>query len=130
MAGMTEGCSICGKVFEVQFRYQMEEKDGGFAFFCSQGCHGKSVRGEDAGGATCDACRKRFVVELVSQVVGGKGGRKYACSDACRTQVLAEAGGARLGSLMSPPAMPSAVAPATAAPVIVPPALATSFSTF
>ena len=29
MAGMTEGCSVCGKNFEVQFRYQMEEKGGG-----------------------------------------------------------------------------------------------------
>jgi chromosome partitioning protein len=101
MASMTEGCSVCGRQFDVQFRYQMEEKDGGFAFFCSQECHGKSVRGEDTGGVNCDACRKRFVVELVSQVVRVQGARRYACGDACRAQLLAEAGGARLGAFAS-----------------------------
>ena len=70
----------------------MEERDGGFAFFCSQACHGKAVRGETTGGATCDACSKRFCVELVSQVVRVRGELRHACSDACRTQVLAEAG--------------------------------------
>jgi chromosome partitioning protein len=100
MAGMTEGCSVCGREFDVQFRYQMEEREGGFAFFCSQDCHGKSVRGDDSGGATCDACSKRFAVELVSQVVRVKGARRYACSDPCRTQLLAEASGARLGNFL------------------------------
>ena len=89
---MTESCSVCGKAFDVQFRYQMEERDGGFAFFCSQECHGKAVRGEETGGVTCDACAKRFVVELVSQVVRVRGERRYACSDDCAaTQLLAEA---------------------------------------
>ena len=101
MAAMSEGCSVCKRVFEVQFRYQMEERDGGFAFFCSQTCHGKSVSGESSGGVTCDACSKRFAVELVSQVVRVKGARKYACSEPCRGQLLAEAGGARLGSFMT-----------------------------
>ena len=41
MAAMTEGCSVCAKRFDVQFRYQMEERDGGFAFFCSHECHGR-----------------------------------------------------------------------------------------
>ena len=35
MAGMCEACSVCGSSFEMQFRYQMEEKDGAFAFYCS-----------------------------------------------------------------------------------------------
>jgi chromosome partitioning protein len=99
MAGMTESCSVCGERFDVQFRYQMEERDGGFAFYCSQVCHGKAVRGETTGGATCTACRKRFRVELVSQVVRVRGELRHACSDECRRQVLAEAGGARLGAL-------------------------------
>ena len=50
MPGMIERCSVCRSEYEVQFRYQMEERDGGFAFFCSQACHGKSVRGEVSGG--------------------------------------------------------------------------------
>jgi chromosome partitioning protein len=119
MAGMNESCTVCGKGFDVQFRYQMEERDGGFAFFCSTACHGRTVRGEVDGGAVCDACGKRFAVELVSQVVRVKGQRRYACSDACRAQTLAEAGGAKLASFLTPlplPATPIAIAPPTLAP--------------
>jgi chromosome partitioning protein len=99
MAGMTEGCSVCGERFDVQFRYQMEEREGAFAFYCSQDCHGKAMRGETTGGATCSACRKQFRVELVSQVVRIRGELRHACSDECRAQVLAEAGGAKLGAV-------------------------------
>jgi chromosome partitioning protein len=122
MAAMTESCSVCGERFDVQFRYQMEERDGGFAFFCSHPCHGKAVSGEASGGATCSACRKRFYVELVSQVVRVRGQLRHACSEECRRQIFAEADGARLGGLAVnrgphppeatvrslPPAIPSA----------------------
>ncbi len=116
MAGMNESCSVCGKGFEVQFRYQMEERDGGFAFFCSTECNGKSVRGEVDGGATCDACSKRFAVDLVSQVLKVNGQRRYACSEPCRVQVLAEAGGAKLASFMGPIATPIAIPNAAPTP--------------
>jgi chromosome partitioning protein len=104
MAGMHESCTVCGRNFEVQFRYQMEERDNAFSFFCSQACHAKSLRGEQTSGVVCTCCNKRFVVELVSQVVRIKGEAKYACSDGCRTQLLAEAGGQRLGSALAPQA--------------------------
>src|ERR1700677_2649780 len=115
MQGITESCSVCSRTYEVQFRYQMEERDGGFVFFCSQACQGKDAQGETSDGVTCDACSKRFVVELVSQMVKAKGGRKYACSDACRTQILAEVNGARLGALTAPapPSAPALEAAAT-----------------
>ncbi len=118
MSGMSESCSVCAERFEVQFRYQMEERDGGFAFYCSHACHDKAVRGETTGGATCSACRKRFVVELVSQVVRVRGELRHACSEDCRRQVLAEAGGARLGAMAAPPPPPEAreAAGAPAAP--------------
>jgi chromosome partitioning protein len=99
MAAMTECCSVCGKRFDVQFRYQMEERDGGFAFYCSHDCHGQAMRGETTGGATCSACQKRFRVDLVSQVVRVRGELRHACSEECRRQILAEADGARLGAL-------------------------------
>jgi chromosome partitioning protein len=116
MAGMTESCSVCGARFDVQFRYQMEERDGGFAFYCSQDCHGKAVRGETTGGATCSACRKRFRVELVSQVVRVRGELRHACSDECRRQVLAEAGGARLGTIAAAQHPPMTLAGADLSP--------------
>ncbi|MEA2748587.1 MAG: chromosome partitioning protein, partial [Myxococcales bacterium] len=102
MAGMSETCTVCGRGFDVQFRYQMEEKDNAFSFFCSQACHGKSLRGEAAGGVVCDCCNKRFTVELVSQVVRIKGEARYACSEGCRGQLLQEAGGIRLGAMNAP----------------------------
>lgn len=117
MAGMSEGCSVCGRSFEVQFRYQMEERDGGFLFFCSHECHGKSVRGEAAGGVVCDGCSKRFSVELVSQVLHLKGHRKYACSEACRSQLLEEAQGVKLSVFAGGPA-PVAATPAPASAVV------------
>src|SRR5271155_3769584 len=115
MPGMSESCSVCAKRFDVQFRYQMEERDGGFAFYCSHDCHGKAVRGETTGGATCSACRTRFRVELVSQVVRIRGELNHACSEDCRRQVLAEADGARL-SLMG--SVPSASASAASVPSV------------
>src|SRR5688500_20386286 len=124
MAGMHESCTVCGRNFEVQFRYQMEERDNAFSFFCSQACHGKSLRGGGTSGVVCTCCNKRFVVDLVSQVVRIKGEAKYACSDGCRTQLLAEAGGLRLGSAMGPVGAspipgfaPNVVTPVTKAPL-------------
>src|SRR6187549_2331786 len=134
MAGMSESCTVCGRDFEVQFRYQMEERDNAFSFFCSQSCHGKSLRGETTSGVVCTCCNKRFVVDLVSQVVRIKGEARYACSEGCRGQLLQEAGGLRLGSMNAPapapvlvstPAPPPSLALATAEvppPVDAPPA--------
>ncbi len=119
MAGMSETCTVCGRGFDVQFRYQMEERDNAFSFFCSQACHGKSLRGETAGGVVCDCCNKRFTVDLVSQVVRIKGEARYACSEGCRGQLLQEAGGQRLGSMNAPaptPAPAAVSAPAASAP--------------
>jgi len=99
MASMTESCSVCGATFEPQFRYQMEEHDDGFSFYCSQKCLESSQTAGKEGLATCDACRKHFRVELVSQVLYVEGRRRYACSADCRTQLLDESRGVRLGDL-------------------------------
>src|ERR1041384_3223743 len=114
MAGMSETCTVCGRGLEVQFLYQMEERDNAFSFFCSQACHGKSLRGETTSGVVCTCCNKRFVVELVSQVVRIKGEAKYACGYACRSQLMAEAGGQRLGTLMGGAATTGTSTPAPA----------------
>jgi chromosome partitioning protein len=123
MAGMSETCTVCGRGFEVQFRYQMEERDNAFSFFCSQDCHGKSLRGETTSGVVCSCCNKRFVVELVSQVVRIKGEARYACTDGCRAQLLAEAGGLRLGSAAAQPVAATpvpAISPHVPVPVPAP----------
>jgi chromosome partitioning protein len=114
VAGISESCSVCSGEFEVQFRYQMEERDGGFSFFCSQKCLEKSqIAGEGQATAVCDACAKRFSPDLVSQVLYVSGRRHYACSLDCRAQILNEAKGTRLGDIA---AAPLPVAPPRPAP--------------
>lgn len=110
MAGISETCSVCGAGFEVQFRYQMEERDGGFSFYCSQRCLETSQRAGEgaAGAATCDACAKRFQPDLVSQVLYIGGRRHYACSLGCRSQLVREANGVRLGEIAASDAPASA----------------------
>jgi chromosome partitioning protein len=112
VAGISESCSVCKSTFDVQFRYQMEERDGGFSFYCSQKCLEKSQVGDGQGEklTTCDACAKRFSPELASQVMYVGGRRTYACSMPCRSQLLREASGVRLGEIAAE-AVPTAVAP-------------------
>jgi len=101
-----ESCSVCAKQFEVQLRWQMEERAGAFSYFCSRGCYEASTT--DDKGVTCDACSKRFVVELVSQVIATRttsgAVRHYACTPDCREQLVREANGARLGDMTPKPA--------------------------
>jgi chromosome partitioning protein len=78
----------------------MEERNGAFAFFCSQDCLGASqVEGSDDQRVTCDGCAKRFTVTLASQVLYLGGQRRYACAMACRSQLVRESTGTRLGEI-------------------------------
>jgi chromosome partitioning protein len=121
MGAMRESCSVCGTHFDVQFRYQMEERNGGFSFYCSQKCLQQS---QNAGGnddaVTCDACAKRFRVELVSQVLYLGNRRRYACSLDCRGQLIAEARGVRLGDLTANDTISTGEAEPASAPRPVP----------
>jgi chromosome partitioning protein len=109
-----ETCSICNDAFDVQFRYQMEERDGGFAFFCSQKCLEQSQRSES--GSVCDGCSKRFTVTLAAQLFYVKGKRATVCSPECRTQLMREAQGVRLGEMSAPEiALAAEAAPLAAA---------------
>jgi chromosome partitioning protein len=114
VAAITEQCSVCEKGFDVTFRYQMEERDGAFVFFCSQECLGQSHATPDQGekAATCDACAKRFRVTLASQIFYTGGRRRYACAMPCRAQLVREAAGMRLGDIAA-----TSVAPPLAPPL-------------
>ncbi len=96
-----ETCSVCDSGFDVQFRYQMEERDGGFSFFCTQKCLEESQQrgSSEDGGSICEACSKRFSVTLASQVFYLGKRRSYACSMGCRSQLIREASGMRLGDI-------------------------------
>ncbi len=111
MSALHQVCTVCGSEFELRFSYQMEERvergvRGGerarYVFFCSHRCLSRShVCGTD-GTVTCDACATSFRVTLAAQVLSRGGARKYACSGECRTQLLAESRGARLGDAFAP----------------------------
>jgi len=119
VATIRETCSVCSGEFDIQFRYQMEERDGGFSFYCTQKCLEKSQRGgagAESDLATCDACAKRFSPDLVSQVLYVGGRRNYACSLGCRSQLLREANGVRLGDIAAEEITPPANDEATPAP--------------
>jgi chromosome partitioning protein len=124
VAAITETCSVCAGEFEVQFRYQMEERDGAFSFFCSQKCLERSqVHAAEPGGdgVVCDACAKRFQPDLVSQVLYLSGRRHYACSLECRGELVREANGVRLGELATPPTPAVAETDAAATPAFAAP---------
>ncbi len=114
-AMISETCSVCGTGFDVVFRYQMEERNGGFAFYCSQKCLETSQKGGDERAVTCDGCSKRFTPDLALQVLYLGGKRKYACGLACRSQLVRESQGARLGDMVD--SAKRASRPAISAPV-------------
>ena len=132
MGAIQESCSKCGSTFDVTFRYQMEERDGGFVFFCSQRClkNDQQCGADGPAQVVCGGCAKRFTVSLAVHVLYAAGQRQHACSMACRKQLLAEARGVRLGELnanaaavprtaatpvrgASPPAAPRRIAPSS-----------------
>jgi chromosome partitioning protein len=92
----------------------MEERDGAFSFFCSQKCLEHSHREGSDGSAACDGCAKRFAVTLASQVLYLKGKRVYACSMGCRSQLVRESQGARLGEMLDASVAPVAELPGSA----------------
>jgi chromosome partitioning protein len=118
-----ESCSICTTTFDVQFRYQMEEKEGGFSFFCSQKCLETSQKQSDTG-AVCGACAKRFTLSLAAQILYVKGKRHYACGPECRVQIQSEAEGLRLGQVAA--GASSVAPPPEAAPAASPTLLSSS----
>jgi chromosome partitioning protein len=117
---MSESCSVCGKNFEVLFRWQMEEKSGAYTFLCGRTCQEKHVSGASSDGVICDCCGKRFVVELVAQVLKVGTQRRYACTSECRTSLVAEYTPALP---MTAPAPPVAARPVAAPPAPLPPTM-------
>ena len=81
-------CSVCGRSFEVRFRYQTREEAGEFVYFCSQVCQQRSV----ASDCECCVCSRRFALEYPYQVAVGDAGKRYFCSTGCRAAAPALSG--------------------------------------
>lgn len=99
MAIALNGCSVCGKRFEVRFRYQIEERDGTTAYFCSQKCQ-QSLGTMGAAAAerpSCDVCGRRFDPTYAYQIASVGDERRLFCSEPCRAQGLATPGARATG---------------------------------
>src|SRR5687767_2453581 len=87
MAIALHECSVCGKSFEVRFRYQIEERDGVTRAFCSQRCLEPGLGTSDTR-AQCDRCGRRFELAYAYQVATVGDERRQFCSETCRAQGL------------------------------------------
>lgn len=81
-------CSVCGKNFEMKFRYQVVEDGAGARHFCSQRCQQKHL-GVDRGAASCSHCAKPFKLEFAWQVLVDDHGTRFMCTQACRDAIIA-----------------------------------------
>lgn len=79
-------CTVCGKGFELRFRFQIDEGAEATSFFCSQKCQQSHVRGAK-NEACCSICKKSFSLEFTWQVSVSDAGTRYACSEPCRNRI-------------------------------------------
>jgi chromosome partitioning protein len=82
----SRSCSVCSKVFEPRFRFQIEEDQGRTSYFCSQKCQQSAMLGGEQGEVECSACAKRFRLEFAYQVLITDEGRRHFCTEECRTK--------------------------------------------
>ncbi len=75
-------CSVCGRGFEVRFRYQVREEGARFFYFCSQLCQQRSLEAKEA--PVCSVCDRSFALEYPYQVAVDDCGKTYYCSPGCR----------------------------------------------
>ncbi len=87
-------CSVCGKGFELRFRYQVTEDAAGVRHFCSQRCQQKHL-GVDRGSASCSHCERPFKLEFAWQVMVEDHGTRFMCTQACRDALVAAPAPAR-----------------------------------
>jgi chromosome partitioning protein len=81
-------CSVCEKIFELKFRYQLVEDGAGVRHFCSQKCQQKHL-GVDRGAASCSHCAKPFKLEFAWQVAVDDHGTRFMCTQLCRDALIA-----------------------------------------
>lgn len=75
-------CSVCGRGFEVRFRYQVRAEAGRYLYVCSPECQQRLLAGSSV--PTCCVCGTDFELEFPFQVSVRDGERKYFCSTDCR----------------------------------------------
>lgn len=86
----SSSCSVCGRSFEVRFRYQVREEAAGFQYFCSQMCQQRSLAAAEQ--CSCSVCGRGFTLEFPFQVAVADSGKRYFCTTGCRAAAPALSG--------------------------------------
>ena len=82
MASALKICAVCDSEFMVKFRYQIDHKDGGVAYYCSQDCRQQAMSAD--GQVQCDACGTPFEPTYAYQQVKQGNQVLHYCSMECR----------------------------------------------
>ncbi len=88
MSSPLKTCCVCEKQFLVKLRTQIEQRDDGPIYYCSQLCRAQaqSNRGE----VECRACKKSFEPKYAYQEVKTADETTYFCSMECRNPVVTD----------------------------------------
>lgn len=76
-------CTLCGRAFDVVFRYQVQHHGDRMSYVCSQSCQRKLLA---AGGCRCTVCGKSFELAFAYQAVTDDSGARYFCTVECRAR--------------------------------------------
>jgi len=82
MAISLNGCSVCGRRFEVQHGFQVQSLHQGVTYYCSQGCHEADLFKQRR--RCCSQCGKEFDLIYAFQQVSTQRQVSFFCSTACR----------------------------------------------
>lgn len=88
MASALKVCQSCDNQFLVKFRYQIERRDDGVVYYCSQQC--KQQASEERGEAECMVCGTSFTPTYAYQQVQQEGEVRHYCSMECRKPAVQE----------------------------------------
>jgi chromosome partitioning protein len=88
MATALKECCVCSKQFLVKFRHQIEHRDGGVQYYCSQQC--RTEHATESGEVLCETCGTSFTPTYAFQQVKKDGHVSHYCSMECRTPAVAE----------------------------------------
>ena len=88
MSTTLKSCCVCNTEFLVQFRMQIEHREDGVVYYCSQRCRGQAQ--SDRGEVECACCGKSFEPKYAFQRLQQGSDVRFFCSMECRTPVVAD----------------------------------------
>ncbi len=88
MSNALKKCCVCGKEFLVKFRMQIEHRDDGVIYYCTQSCRGEEQASR--GQVECSTCATPFEPRYAFQRVEAAGTVSHFCSMECREPAVSQ----------------------------------------